>query len=209
MREPDRDLAPGLDPEFATPSASHLKTKAPSVSWVERAFSWVDRHRRVLLVAGVVFQVLVLLAMVVSAAAPLVASGSRTVLLRVVPVDPRDLFRGDYVILSYDISRMPVAGAVPGVSGQTVYVTLAPEDDHRHFRGVTASLDPPARAPGALPYLRGTLSQSGSITFGIESYFVPEGQGQPYEEAARSRRLSAEVAVAPDGRGALKSLVIE
>ena len=31
------------------------------------------------------------------------------VLLRVAPVDPRDLFRGQYVALSYDISRLPQA----------------------------------------------------------------------------------------------------
>lgn len=205
MRDPDRDPAPELDPEFAPfPASDPEKPKAPLV---ERALAWVDRHRRDVLVAGVVFQVLVLLSMILSAAEPLVASGSRTVLLRVVPVDPRDLFRGDYVTLSYDVSRMPVAGALPGTSGQTVFVTLAPEADGRHYRGVSASVTAPG--PGALPYLRGTLSGPGRITFGIESYFVPEGQGKPYEDAARNRKLSAEVAVAPDGQPALKGLVIE
>ncbi|TIM71785.1 MAG: hypothetical protein E5Y58_11010, partial [Mesorhizobium sp.] len=32
----------------------------------------------------------------------------KQVLLRVEPIDPRDLLRGDYIILSYDISRLPV-----------------------------------------------------------------------------------------------------
>ncbi|RWM77144.1 MAG: hypothetical protein EOR81_19055, partial [Mesorhizobium sp.] len=32
----------------------------------------------------------------------------RQVLLRVEPIDPRDLLRGDYILLSYDISRIPV-----------------------------------------------------------------------------------------------------
>jgi uncharacterized membrane-anchored protein len=207
LRDPDRDPPPGLDPEFAPPPT--FGPGKPRAPLVDRTLAWVDRHRRAVLVAGVVFQVLVLLSMVVSAAGPLVARGSRTVLLRVVPVDPRDLFRGDYVILAYDVSRMPVAGALPGTSGQTVYVTLAPEADGRHYRGVSASVEPPTPAPGALPYLRGTLSGPGRITFGIESYFVPEGQGQPYEDAARSRKLSAQVAVAPDGQAALKGLVIE
>ena len=31
----------------------------------------------------------------------------QTVLVKVVPVDPRELFRGDYVQLSYDFSRVP------------------------------------------------------------------------------------------------------
>jgi uncharacterized membrane-anchored protein len=207
LRDPDRDPAPGLDPEFAP--ARGLDPGKPQPPLVDRALAWVDRHRRAVLVAGVAFQVLVLLWMVVSAARPLLASGSRTVLLRVVPVDPRDLFRGDYVVLSYEVSQMPVAGTLPGTSGQTVFVTIAPEADGRHYRGVSASLEPPTPAPGSLPYLRGTLSSPGRITFGIESYFVPEGQGKPYEDAARSRKLSAEVAVAPDGQAALKRLVIE
>jgi len=176
---------------------------------VDRVLAWINRHVRALLVAGVIFQVLVLLSMVVSAARPFVAPGSRTVLLRVVPVDPRDLFRGDYVILSYDISRMPVAGALPGTSGQTVFVTLAPEADGRHYHGVSASLDRPTPAQGTPLYIQGALSGPGQIRFGIESYFVPEGQGKPYEDAARNRKLSAEVVVATDGQAALKGLVIE
>lgn len=205
--DPGRDSPPGLDPEFApSPASGPGKPPAPVV---DRALAWIDRHRRAVLVAGVLFQILVLLWMVLSAARPLVASGSRTVLLRVVPVDPRDLFRGDYVTLSYDVSRMPVAGALSGASGQTVYVTLAPEDDGLHYRGVSASVAPPTPGQGAVLYLRGTLSEPGRITFGIESYFVPEGQGKPYEDAARSHRLSAEVVVASDGQAALKGLVIE
>ena len=41
-------------------------------------------------------------------ACPLVL-GER-ILLKIQPVDPRDLFRGDFVILSYDISRIPEEG---------------------------------------------------------------------------------------------------
>jgi uncharacterized membrane-anchored protein len=48
------------------------------------------------------------------------------VTLRTVPVDPLDLFRGRYVRLSYEISRVPVE---PGVGpGDTVYVALRPGD---------------------------------------------------------------------------------
>ena len=32
----------------------------------------------------------------------------KEVLLKVEPVDPRDLLRGDYIILGYEISRIPV-----------------------------------------------------------------------------------------------------
>jgi uncharacterized membrane-anchored protein len=156
---------------------------------------------------AVVFQLAVLLWMVVWHSRPLVASGSQTVLLRVVPVDPRDLFRGDYVTLSYEFSRT----RPPGLpwndrSGRTVYVALAPDRDGRHYHAAGSSLDPPP--PGSGPFLRGTATEAG-LAFGIESYFVQEGKGKAYEDAVRRGKLWAEVAVAPDGRAALRGLVIE
>jgi uncharacterized membrane-anchored protein len=201
LRDPDHD------PEFTASPAFDPGKPRPSV--VDRVLAWFDRHVRALLLAGLVLQSLVLLTMVASAARPLVASRGRTVLLRVVPVDPRDLFRGDYVILSYEISRMLVAAASPGALGQPVYVTLAPEADGRHYRGVSASLERPEPEQGGPFYLQGALSGPGHITFGIESYFVQEGQGKPYEDAARNHKLSAEVVVTPQGVAELKGLVIE
>jgi uncharacterized membrane-anchored protein len=57
--------------------------------------------------------------------------------------------------------------------------------------------------------IRGTLLDRFRIEFGIESYFVQEGKGKEYEDAIRSRRLSAEVALTPDGHAALRGLRIE
>ena len=134
-----------------------------------------------------------------------------TVLLRVVPVDPRDMFRGDYVTLSYDISRMP-PGRIEGLPaksstavGQTVYVTLVPEADGLHFRGAAVS----AARPSSGKYIRGTVDGWNRISFGIESYYVQEGRGHAYEAAVRQGRLSAEVAIAPDGQAALRGLRVE
>ena len=125
-------------------------------AWFERLAQWIKAHSRAVLVAGVTFQVLVLASMIVIHAAPLVI-GER-ILLRVRPVDPRDFFRGDYVILSYDFSRIPPAGirgapAMPswrrGFSGdswledRTVYVSLEPESDGLHYRAREISVDRP------------------------------------------------------------------
>ena len=151
--------------------------------------------------------VAVLVAMIAGNTVPYI--GGKTVLLSVVPVDPRDLMRGDYVTLSYDISRMSPAmkgGETSGdASDRKVYVSLEPEPDGRHFKGSAASFTRPAIGP----YIRGTVAGGGRISFGIESYYVQEGQGHDYEKAVRERRLSAEVALGYDGLPSLRGLVIE
>jgi len=54
----------------------------------------------------------------------LLANG-REVVLEVIPVDPRSLFRGDYVILGYDISRYKLPpGTTPPKRNDFFYVTL-------------------------------------------------------------------------------------
>lgn len=77
-------------------------------AWFERLAGWIKTHSRAVLVAGVTFQILVLVSMIAIHAAPLVV-GQR-ILLHVQPVDPRDFFRGDYVIMAYDFSRVPPGG---------------------------------------------------------------------------------------------------
>ena len=63
--------------------------------------------------------------------------------LEVVPVDPRDLFRGDYVVLDYRIGTVnaPLDGAF--TRGQQVFVTLRP-DANSMSRAVAISAERPA-----------------------------------------------------------------
>ncbi len=76
----------------------------PGPAWVSGALTWVrDRARPVLLVAAG-FHLLFLVGMIAAESTPLLFG--ETITLRVRPVDPRDLFRGDYVILNYDINQM-------------------------------------------------------------------------------------------------------
>ncbi len=96
---------------------------------------WLKARERKILLATVVAQLAILLGMIALRAAPLVTG--QTVLVRVAPVDPRDLFRGDYVILSYDFSQTP-REKIEGLSnsergswnkseGRPVYVPLVPD----------------------------------------------------------------------------------
>jgi uncharacterized membrane-anchored protein len=174
---------------------------------------WLKARERKILLVTVVAQLVILVAMIALRAIPLITG--KTVLVRVQPVDPRDLFRGDYVILSYEFSRVAPQDIV-GLSkadswkrskyeGRTVYVPLVRDTDGVHWRAEKATVVKPVSGP----FLKGQMQRYGSIQFGIESYYVQEGTGRTYEHAIRDRKLSAELAVTSGGQAALKGLRIE
>jgi uncharacterized membrane-anchored protein len=197
--------------EFGSLDASPRFVGPP---WFEAVASWIKSHARAFLFVAVVFQLLVLLSMIAIHSAPLVF-GER-ILLRVRPVDPRDFFRGDYVILSYDFSRLP-PGGVPGMpvksswrrgwnddawlADRTVYVSLQPAADGKHYQSAGVSLERPTTGP----YLRGAYSPGfgNQLQFGIEAYYVQEGEGKLLEQQRNAGNLSAEIALAPWGQAAL------
>ncbi len=137
-----------------------------------------------------------------------------TVLLETERVDPRDILRGDYMILAYPIQRValdrftPPRTAPPEV-GTTVYVELQPDGEfHRLAR---ASIDPLSAGPGNL-VLRGKVGERGWrsvgagtvwVTYGIERFFVAEGKGSP------RGKIVAKVAVGRGGQPVLKGLLVD
>ncbi|GGI32267.1 GDYXXLXY domain-containing protein [Bradyrhizobium guangdongense] len=145
----------------------------------------------------------------------------REVTLQTQPVDPRDLLRGDYVVLRYDISELP-AGALAGQPAAErnpiVFVKLAP-DASGLYQAVSVHAAPvPVNAPEIL--IRGRVTYScGSdsrifcdrltIKYGLESYFVPEGEGRKLEQARNERKLRIVAAVLPSGRAAIKRLLLD
>jgi len=56
-------------------------------------------------------------------------------------------------------------------------------------------------------YIRGTRQAFGRILFGIEAYFVQEGEGKRWESLIRDRKVLARVAIAPNGVAKLVDLV--
>jgi uncharacterized membrane-anchored protein len=164
-------------------------------------------------VALVVVQTLILGWMVVDRVALL--RSSDVVTLKSEPVDPRDLFRGDYVTLAYGISRLPLDG-MPGETGfdigDTIYIELAEAPDT--WRAIAVYHDYPTAGLGH-KVIRGRIVDMSrtpsvaSIAFGIESYFVPEGEGRTLEQERNARNLSVDVALASDGEAAIKGIRID
>jgi uncharacterized membrane-anchored protein len=138
------------------------------------------------------------------------------------PVDPRDFLRGDYVMLNYDISTVP-AGALkdqpaPGRRA-TVYVTLAPKPDG--FYEAISVHDDVVPVSGNEVLIQGhvtsgltcgsgaTFCERLTVNYGIEQFFVPEGQGRELEKARNESRIAVVAAVTPTGRAAIKRLLLD
>lgn len=145
--------------------------------------------------------------------------------LRTAPVDPRDLFRGDYVVLSYEISQVEAPTGDNFRRGDAVFVTLAPGPDG-FARATGATRARPSLSGGEIA-LAGRVSSPGAcapgadgrpdcsqgrrrlrIAYGLESYFVPQFSGRAIERAARDR-VEIVAAVSSSGQAAIKRLLID
>ena len=147
------------------------------------------------------------------------------VILKTAPVDPRDLLRGDYVTLNYDISRVPVSTLVGGppkesLNNQVLSVRLKKQDDG--YWGIVessfATLDakPDTVVLKSLPFdyvsygdLADTSQATIAVTYGIERYYVPEGAGHALEEARRDGQVSIAASVGANGMAQIKSLLVD
>ncbi|WP_439496894.1 GDYXXLXY domain-containing protein [Bosea sp. (in: a-proteobacteria)] len=164
--------------------------------------------------------------MLVESRARILRSGSE-VRLRTAPVDPRDLFRGDYVILSYDISTLDLNGLQGDREfsrGEQVQVQLAPDPEGfarpvgiyrtRPTGSGDVFIDGRIISTGACPRAEdGRIDCSRDrngvrIAYGLESYFVPQGSGLAIERTER-KRIEVVAAVAPSGQPAIKRLLID
>lgn len=137
-------------------------------------------------------------------------------LLETIPVDPRDLLRGDFVILNYPISRLDAKLFRPEITnapdaGTRVYVTLTPVGEYHLAQ--SASFNPPA--PGSGLTLEGTVQPdrfsgprsseplSVEVEYGLERYYVREGTGNP------SGKLTVLVAIPRSGQGVIKEVYLD
>ena len=142
---------------------------------------------------------------------------SDRVRFEVIPVDPRDMMRGEYITLGYEFSRLPedvtlFDERIKFYKTKTnfnqksidVYVTLKFNLKEDIYKGIFFGSTPPTKGR----YLRGKLNSNNRIEFGIEAFYLQEGKGQIYEQAIREKKLVAEVYLAPDGSAQMKKVHI-
>jgi uncharacterized membrane-anchored protein len=169
-------------------------------------------NKKIILFFIAVLWVIVAAAMIISKQSTL--RSGKTVVLETVPVDPRDLLRGDYVILRYKISTLDldhVKSEKPDYkSGEVIYVRLEPKEKFWEATAVQAK-----RSADNKIYIRGKVSYCYSkkleVIYGIESYFVPEGEGKEIERSMQGRKssVSVEVVVDSSGNALIKKVYID
>ena len=179
--------------------------------------------RKVLLaLAGVALAQTAVLAHMVIGRVQLLRNGQE-ITLPIVPVDPRDLFKGEYVRLSYDISVVSARALADLRSKRNdiVYVVIEKKDGSSWQPGELSRSIP--GQPGSdrvvikgrsnidttVPYYWGIGSRFPLVRYGIESYYVPQGEGPKLEAAARDRKLAALIAIDERGNAAIKGLIID
>ena len=132
------------------------------------------------------------------------------VILATVPVDPRSLFQGDYVVLAYEIRNIADdlydSSVTPSV-GDTVYVELQPGTPV--WTPLRASIQA-FKAQKGNQLIRGTYGYRG-ITYGIEQFFVPENQGHAIENIRRQKsdRITVRVLLSSEGQAMVDGLLID
>jgi uncharacterized membrane-anchored protein len=139
----------------------------------------------------------------------------REIILPIIPVDPRDLFRGEYVQLSYGISTVPttLAGGASPQRNEVLYVVVEKKAGDEAWQAVRATPTFPSDLNPDQVALKGWVlfasATSETVRYGIESYFVPQGEGRRLEALARNRKLAVLVAVDNAGNAAIKGLIID
>lgn len=172
--------------------------------------------RKTFIVLAVLMQIVVLIYM--AGEREYILRNGKVIYLRTAPIDPRDLFRGDYVRLNYEISSIPAA-SLPGIGtaglikGEKVYVNLT-ETTNGLYELERVSKEPPSagiylvgRSPYAYRY--GRFGYPLTLIYGIEAYFVQQGRGHEIEKRLGSRNqiqvpLEMQIAVGPGGKAVIK-----
>jgi uncharacterized membrane-anchored protein len=121
----------------------------------------------------------------------------KEVSLETVPVDPYDMFRGDYVSLRYEMnSNLP---SPPPADGAIVYTAL--HKSGKVWKPRISSTERPRLFPGEVCIKGKYLASWCQIHYGIEQVFVQEKKGLLAE---RAKSLLVVAAVDKEGNAVIK-----
>lgn len=110
-----------------------------------------------------------------------------TVILKTQPIDPFDVFRGQYITINYEISRIDLPAEAK--EGDAIYVSLK-EGEDKIWHAEKTSLS----KPDSGVFIRGTAKQSWrglSVEYGIEQYFFERNAELPWRDLEVKVKIDA------------------
>jgi uncharacterized membrane-anchored protein len=132
------------------------------------------------------------------------------VLIKAVPYDPTDIFRGNYMDLRYDINRIKTDRKIGDVysasmaARRTVYVSLEKGADGKVSAGAASD-----KKPSGL-FIKGKLNEItvgyDLIEYGIERYYFAQGDRAKISKLLMNGAC-ARVYISSSGKAVLKDLV--
>lgn len=175
-----------------------LETAAPSTAYKNLRWQFF----------AVVFVQLILIAGFAAPKAYTLTTG-RVITVKTMPVDPYDLFRGEYANLGYQgISQFETKLKLE--HGQKVYVLLGRDKQSHEWTAQAIATNPIPAGHGQMvlkgevsnyPYQHGRR-QGVNVTYGVERLYMPEGQSLNLQR--RAKDLTVELAVGADGEAVIK-----
>jgi uncharacterized membrane-anchored protein len=122
------------------------------------------------------------------------------VVLETLPIDPRSLLQGDFVIFDYVIASLPSDSQFS--QGATVFVSL--NEGEEVWEAESYTLRKPSDSDTV--FIKGTVDRPEHLDFGLGTYFIPEGSGPVIE-----RSLDVKVVAVVDRRGkaAIKDVLVD
>jgi uncharacterized membrane-anchored protein len=162
----------------------------------------MSRRRRIALLAVVLAQLAVPLALAAVAAADL--AFGQEVRLRAQPVDPLDIFRGNYVVLRYDISQVAAAGQVR--RGETLCVRLTEQNDVWSGDFAVPERDRDGTIICGRARRDAEAGEQVSIEYGIETYFANAERAREIEQSIGRGQLYVVVDLDDDGSARIERL---
>lgn len=147
------------------------------------------------------------------------------ILLETQPIDPRSLFRGDYVRLNYSISQLKVeelTGDDEFTRHDPIFVVLEKSD--KYWQPVSLHHQKPqitarqVAIKGDVHYVslsfwnrqtrKSEKTKVVNVRYGIENYFVPEGEGRALERPRQKEKVDIQVAVDRFGKAGIMGVLI-
>ena len=161
-----------------------------------------------LIFAAAVFQILAVIAMLAYAYAPIYFG--KDILIRTTVYDPRDMFRGDYVRLSYGfagIYELDKRGLNLSkrrqLHGTEKYDVLKQDKDGK-YKFDKYSFE----RPNGGMFLAGRVNYN-TAKFGIEAFFMPPKKARQMERDMMEFNATAVISVMDNGKARIKDIVIE